>query len=188
MYLSTDQASETYLRSYLRDIIGMAPEAAKAYVDASPAHKCFTSMRVVYDRSYDPRTHDLAEEEFLEGRVTLKVEDGIITDALLERGGLARSWLKPYTPKQHGCGVQLMQPGEVFFVGSPEHITIGPRMELWVLDPMPTKGWLIQDVVSEYVLDASMFSGPKENSHFGPRKPPRPTVSPQFETVNSTFL
>jgi hypothetical protein len=133
-------------------------------------------------------------EEFVPGRVTVKLDDGLISKALLEYEGFTREWIReaewPPPPPQ------LVGPGEVFVLGEP--LFIGkrtPRKDLpafpesevrtretpWgtgeTLDPPARgqRGWFIQSIESLYV-DARRISGPKI-------EPSKPEVSPRFTPV-----
>jgi len=132
--------TDYYLQTYLYDIIGMKPQEAIEYLQASPAARYFRSMRVVYDVPFDPEVHRsktswvsgvvtpvFKPEEREQGRVTVRLsQHGEIKDSMLEHGwrklGPAE-WPPPDRSKPY--------PGEVFVLGPPVFIgKMGTRRDI----------------------------------------------------------
>lgn len=183
--------SNYYLETYLHDIIGMTPADAAEHLKASPARHYFRSLRIVYDVPYDPEVHEtkrneftgqvspvLAEEDFVPGRVTVKLDGEVIKDARLEHGHGERLRPSAWPPPPP----TIASPGEVFFLAAPVFVgRLGPRKDITTLpSPQPMRGWFIKDIVGISVVN----SAEPRLTHPKLKPPPKkPKISPRFMEV-----
>lgn len=194
-----------YISTYLYDILGMSTDEAVKYLKASPISQIFRGMRIVQDVPFDPEFDRVtytwegggaplpvfAPEESEEGRVTVKVVDGVIKDALLEYNGRKlspRSW-----PVQQNVGQIFLFTEPVFIWKMPprrdiECVQHHPQSALEKIirllwgkrkhhcESTPQRGWYMKEINSIHVENTITPNG------YTP-PPPKPYVYPRFEAV-----
>lgn len=168
-----------YIGSYLYDCEGKTPEEAAAYLRGSMlADVVFRSYRVQLDKTFDPTTHELApREEGVFGRVTFLLNaEGRVRRALCEYGTQAviTPWRWP---------PQVVQPGEVFFLGAPTFVGRMPvRKDIEVASPAtPVRGWFIEKIESFFFEDRGPGLPSRTNlPPLPPPPPPKRLVRPDF--------
>lgn len=72
-----------HLQTYVYDILGMSPVDAVAYLKTCLLSSYFRSMRIIREVKFDPEIHraEFKSEEHQEGRVTVELKEGKITNA-----------------------------------------------------------------------------------------------------------
>jgi len=167
----------------LYDILGKTPEEATAYLQSSPGSFLFRSMRVVEDVSYNPITHDLAKpDDFVEGRTTIKIVNGVIADCEYEYGsGFKMVYLKPSEPPppaRQGPELRVLEPDQVFVLPVRKPLQDRFRRDIETRGN-PSKGWYIKEVVGMSIINPrSCVIGKKHP--VARALPKKPTVSPFF--------
>jgi hypothetical protein len=186
----------SYIGTYLFDVIGMEPGAAKAYLKASIIGDRFRYFRIQVDKTYDPNVYDLGTEERQDGRVTFKTKDGLVSHAVYEdESGLGSALLYP-TPwppvvKSH----ERFVLGNAIFVGN---MPMRHDVDIWGADliitglsrgqipiepltvlpgRVPPVGWRIDTIESVHMTNDENAKTKREV----PRK--KPTVHPDFIEV-----